>query len=190
MDPLIEKFGMPMGPCALLDEVGLDVASKVSHVLYGAFGDRMKGPETMDLVVKEKRLGKKVGKGIYLYGNGKRKEDDEVLRIFRKQSRPSDLTDEVIVRRLIYLMINEASRCVEEKLVRHVSDIDVGMIFGTGFAPFRGGLLKYADTVGAESIVSDLDVFARKYGDRFRPSKLLQEFAVNRGKFYTSVETP
>jgi 3-hydroxyacyl-CoA dehydrogenase/enoyl-CoA hydratase/3-hydroxybutyryl-CoA epimerase len=105
--------------------------------------------------------------------------------VFKPRQRASDLTDEVIVRRLVYLMINEASRCVEEKLVRQVSDIDVGMIFGTGFAPFRGGLLKYADTVGAEVIVSDLDIFARKYGDRFKPSKIMQEYSVNRQKFYS-----
>jgi 3-hydroxyacyl-CoA dehydrogenase/enoyl-CoA hydratase/3-hydroxybutyryl-CoA epimerase len=184
MDKLIVKFGMPMGPCALLDEVGLDVASKVSHVLYGAFGDRMKAPEAMETVVKEKRLGKKVGRGIYLYENGKRQEDDHLLSLFERQSRASDLTNEVIVRRLIYLMVNEASRCVEENLVRHVSDIDVGMIFGTGFAPFRGGLLRFADTVGAESIVSDLDIFVRKYGDRFKPSQLLQDYSVRKAKFY------
>lgn len=185
MDKVMEKFGMPMGPCALLDEVGLDVASKVSQVLYGAFGERMKSPEAMASVVSEKRLGKKVGLGIYRYEKGERKEDLSLLEVFKPKARASDLTDEVIVRRLVYLMINEASRCVEEKLVRHVSDIDVGMIFGTGFAPFRGGLLKYADSLGAETILSDLDIFARKYGERFKPSKLLQDFSVNQQKFYS-----
>ena len=186
MDSVMEKFGMPMGPCALLDEVGLDVASKVAQVLYGAFGERMKAPENMAQVVSEKRLGKKAGKGIYVYENGERREDAQLLNVFGQKSRASDLTDEVVVRRLVYVMINEASRCVEEKLVRRVSDIDVGMIFGTGFAPFRGGLLKYADTIGAEVIVSDLDVFVRKYGDRFKPSKLLQDYSVSRQKFYSS----
>ncbi|NBT58978.1 fatty acid oxidation complex subunit alpha FadJ, partial [bacterium] len=167
------------------DEVGLDVASKVSHVLYGAFGDRMKSPEAMASVVSEKRLGKKVGLGIYRYEQGERKEDLSLLEVFKPKARASDLTNEVIVRRLVYLMINEASRCVEEKLVRNVSDIDVGMIFGTGFAPFRGGLLKYADSLGAETILSDLDIFARKYGERFKPSKLLQDYSVNQKKFYS-----
>jgi 3-hydroxyacyl-CoA dehydrogenase/enoyl-CoA hydratase/3-hydroxybutyryl-CoA epimerase len=188
MDAIIEKFGMPMGPCALLDEVGLDVASKVSQVLYGAFGDRMKPPATMSQVVEQKRLGKKVGKGIYIHEQGERKEDSSLLEVFGSKSRASDLTDEVIQRRLIYLMINEAARCVEEGLVRQVSDIDVGMIFGTGFAPFRGGLLKYADSLGAESILSDLDVFVRKYGNRFQPSKLLQDLSVTKKKFYDERE--
>ncbi|NBX93962.1 MAG: hypothetical protein EBQ85_12090 [Proteobacteria bacterium] len=189
MDAVIEQFGMPMGPCALIDEVGLDVASKVSQVLYGAFGERMKPPATMAQVVEQKRLGKKVGKGIYIHNNNERHEDEEMLKVFGTKPRATDLTDEVVQRRLIYLMINEASRCVEEGLVRQVSDIDVGMIFGTGFAPFRGGLLKYADSLGAETILSDLDVFVRKYGNRFQPSKLLQELAVNKKKFYDTKES-
>lgn len=184
MDELMESFGMPMGPCALLDEVGLDVASKVSQVLYGAFGERMKSPEGMDKVVEEKRLGKKTGIGIYRYLEGEKKEDLSLLDLFHPEPRASDLTDEVVVKRLVYSMINEASRCVEEKLVRDVSDIDIGMIFGTGFAPFRGGILKYADSVGAESIVGELDIFVKKYGDRFKPSQLLQEYSVNQRKFY------
>lgn len=184
MDELMEKFGMPMGPCALLDEVGLDVASKVSHVLYGAFGERMQSPEGMEKVVEEKRLGKKSGTGIYRYSEGEKQEDLSLLDVFGPESRASDLTDEIVVKRLVYCMINEASRCVEEKLVRDVSDIDVGMIFGTGFAPFRGGVLKYADSLGAESIVGELDIFVKKYGDRFKPSQLLQDYSVNQKKFY------
>lgn len=184
MDEIMEKFGMPMGPCALLDEVGIDVASKVSHILYGAFGERMKSPEGMDQVVEEKHLGKKTGVGIYRYENGEIEEDLSLLAPFNPSSRASDLTNEVVMRRLVYSMINEASRCVEEKLVRDVSDIDVGMIFGTGFAPFRGGLLKYADFIGAETVVSDLDIFVKKYGERFKPSPLLQEFSINQRKFY------
>jgi 3-hydroxyacyl-CoA dehydrogenase/enoyl-CoA hydratase/3-hydroxybutyryl-CoA epimerase len=148
----------------------------------------MKPPATMSQVVEQKRLGKKVGKGIYIHDQGERKEDSALLEVFGPKSRASDLTDEVIQRRLIYLMINEAARCVEEGLVRQVSDIDVGMIFGTGFAPFRGGLLKYADSLGAESILSDLDVFVRKYGNRFQPSKLLQDLSVTKKKFYDERE--
>jgi len=84
----------------------------------------------------------------------------------------------------VYLMINEAARCVEEKLVRDVADIDIGMIYGTGFAPFRGGLLRYADSVGAENVVSDLELFAHNYGVRFAPCAYLQELAVKKSKFY------
>jgi len=185
IDSLVESFGMPMGPCVLLDEVGLDVASKVSKVLYGAFGDRMKPPAMMETVVKEGRLGKKNGKGIYLHEKGQKRpiEDTAFLEKFGIKKN-SNLTDEQIEKRLIYIMVNEAARCLEEGLVREVSDIDVGMIFGTGFAPFRGGLLRYADLVGAENIVSDLEIFARNVGPRFKPSTYLQQLAVSGKRFY------
>jgi len=186
IDSTMEKFGMPMGPCALLDEIGLDVAAKVSKVLYGAFGDRMKPPQLMELIATEGRLGKKTGKGIYLYEkNGKRKGEDPTLLSKVAVKKPdSKLTSEIIEKRMLYLMINEAARIVEEGVVREVSDIDVGMIYGSGFAPFRGGLLRYADTVGAESIVSDLEIFSRNYGPRFQASNFLQQLAVDGKKFY------
>ncbi len=185
IDRVMEKFGMPMGPCALLDEVGLDTGAKVSKVLYGAFGDRMKPPAMMEAVVAEKRLGKKTGKGIYLYENGgkKRVEDPELYgKLGIKTGK--HIPEAEIIKRLIYPMINEAARIIEEELVRDVSDIDVGMIFGTGFAPFRGGLLRYADSVGTEQIVSDLELMSRNVGPRFAPSSYLQSLAVGGKKFY------
>jgi len=185
IDKVIEKFGMPMGPCALLDEVGLDVGTKVSKVLYGAFGERMKSPQLMESITADGRYGKKVNKGIYLYEKGKRGNEDSALftKLGIKLGSGNASNDE-IEKRLIYLMINEGARVVEEGLVRDVSDVDVGMIFGTGFAPFRGGLLRYADSLGAESIVSELDVLTRNIGPRFQPAKLLQEMAVGGKKFY------
>jgi 3-hydroxyacyl-CoA dehydrogenase/enoyl-CoA hydratase/3-hydroxybutyryl-CoA epimerase len=85
---------------------------------------------------------------------------------------------------MVYAMVNEAARCLEEGVVKDASEIDIGMIFGTGFAPFRGGLLRYADSVGIDSIVSDLEVFVRSYGMRFQPCQLLQQMAVGGKKFY------
>lgn len=187
MDNLLEKFGMPMGPCALLDEVGLDVAQKVSHVLYGAFGERMKPPAALTVIGEPGRLGKKTGKGLYLYEKGGKKTvDSTVVNKLGAKAKGGDLTDEVIQKRLIYVMVNEAGRILEENLVRDVSDVDVGMIFGTGFAPFRGGLLRYADSVGVDHIVADLDIFTRNYGERFKPCNYLQQLAVGAKKFYTN----
>lgn len=183
MDNVMEKFGMPMGPITLLDEVGLDVASKVSHVLYQAFGERMKPPSVIDLVAKEGRLGKKSGKGIYLHSNGKRDEDAEILSKMGVKT-GKDISDEEIIKRLTYVMVNEAARILDEGLVRETSDIDVGMIFGTGFAPFRGGLLRYADSVGPDSIVSELDILNRTLGERFQPCQYLQQLSVDGKKFY------
>lgn len=185
MDDLLEEFGMPMGPCALLDEVGLDVADKVSHVLYGAFGERMKPPAALTMVKEDGRLGKKNGKGLYLYENGKKTVDSTLLSKIGVKAKGGDLTPEVIQKRLIYVMVNEAGRILEENLVRDVSDIDVGMIFGTGFAPFRGGLLRYADSVGVDQIVADLDIYTRNYGERFKPCNYLQQLAVGAKKFYS-----
>jgi len=183
MDSVMEKFGMPMGPITLLDEVGLDVASKVSHVLHQAFGERMKPPSVIDLVAKEGRLGKKSGKGIYLHSNGKREEDSEILSKMGVQA-VKEISDEEIIKRLTYVMVNEAARILDEGLVRDVSDIDIGMIFGTGFAPFRGGLLRYADKVGPEVIVSELDILNKTLGERFQPCQYLQQLSIDGKKFY------
>lgn len=185
MDKAIVGFGMPMGPAELLDEVGLDVATKVSKVLYGAFGDRMKPPTLLEKVVEQGRLGKKTGKGIYIHTGDKDKEEDlDWLKSLGAKVGDAKVTDEEIVKRLIYVMVNEAARCLDEGLVRSVSDIDVGMIFGTGFAPFRGGLLRYADSLGADAIVADLELLARRHGDRFKPCDYLQRLAVSKKKFY------
>jgi 3-hydroxyacyl-CoA dehydrogenase / enoyl-CoA hydratase / 3-hydroxybutyryl-CoA epimerase len=190
MDKVMEKFGMPMGPCALLDEVGLDVVGKVSKVLFGAFGERMKPLPVIDLIIGDGRLGKKTGKGIYLYEkNGKRiGEDPTVMAKLGVKSGQPKLSPDTIIKRLTYVMINEAARCLEEGIVSESSDIDIGMIFGTGFAPFRGGLLRYADSVGIEAIVADLDIFHRNLGVRFLPSNYLQQLAVGGKKFYEEKE--
>ena len=186
MDAVMEKFGMPMGPATLLDEVGLDVGVKVAKILYAAFGERMKPPPLFEKVTEGNRYGKKTGKGIYLYEQGgkKRVPDPELFTKLGIKENASAVPDDMIVKRLIYLMVNEASRCLEEGLVRDVSDIDVGMIFGTGFAPFRGGLLRYADSVGPEAIVSELEILAKNLGPRFQPASYLQQLAVTNKKFY------
>ena len=173
-----------MGPCALLDEVGLDVGGKVSKVLYGAFGDRLKPPAVISVIGDTGRLGKKTGSGIYQYEKGKRKEDTTLYETLKIKKGGTELSDEIILKRLIYLMINEAARCMDEGLVRDAADIDIGMIFGTGFAPFRGGLCRYADSIGAESVVADLELLAKKFGDRFAPCQYLQQMAVSKKKFF------
>lgn len=185
IDKVLEKFGMPMGPCALIDEVGLDVASKVAKVLYGAFGDRMKPPQLMESVGGEGRLGKKTGKGIYLYESGGKKRVEDSALFTKLGIKPNyDIKDNEIEKRCVYLMLNEGARCIEEQLVREAWELDIAMIYGTGFAPFRGGLLRYADTLGAGNIVSELDILTRNLGARFEPASLLQQLSVNGTKFY------
>ena len=143
----------------------------------------MKPPSVIDLVAKEGRLGKKSGKGIYLHSNGKREEDSEILSKMGVQA-VKEISDEEIIKRLTYVMVNEAARILDEGLVRDVSDIDIGMIFGTGFAPFRGGLLRYADKVGPEVIVSELDILNKTLGERFQPCQYLQQLSIDGKKFY------
>ncbi len=186
MDEVIEQFGMPMGPCTLLDEIGLDVGLKVVKNLFGAFGERMKPPALMDKVGEGKRYGKKTGSGIYIYANGgkEKKNDPELFSRIGVKENAGAVPDEQIIKRCIYGMVNEAARIVEEKLVRDVADVDIGMIFGTGFAPFRGGLLRYADSVGIEAIVADLEILQRNLGPRFQPASYLQQLAVSGKKFY------
>jgi len=188
IDQVLEKFGMPMGPCTLLDEVGLDVGSKVAQVLFGAFGERMKPPVLIDAVVKAGRLGKKTGKGIYLHEGKEVKEDAEFLATLNIKAKDKLPSNDEIEKRCVFVMINEAARLLEEGVARDAADIDIGMIFGTGFAPFRGGLLKYADSLGAAKVVSELDLLARVHGVRFQPCQFLQTMAVSEKKFYDGVE--
>jgi 3-hydroxyacyl-CoA dehydrogenase/enoyl-CoA hydratase/3-hydroxybutyryl-CoA epimerase len=186
IDKLMESFGMPMGPARLFDEVGLDVGVKVVKIHYGAYGDRYKPPSAIDIVANSGLKGKKGGKGFYLYEkDGKAKGTDPTfLNKISIPKRESTLTDEVAQKRVLYLMVNEAARLIEEKVVRDLADIDVGVIFGMGFPPFRGGLLRYADSVGIDTIVSELDVLKRNYGPRFEPCNYLQQLAVAGKKFY------
>lgn len=140
IDKAMLDFGMPMGPLRLIDEVGIDVAYDVAHELATAFNGRMAVAPVLQRIHDAGLKGRKGGKGFYIY-NGKR---ERVNREFRGDERPAT----EIQRRLLEVMINEAKRCLSEGVVTSEDDIDAGMIFGTGFPPFRGGLVKYAQDSG------------------------------------------
>ena len=106
--------------------------------------------------------------------------DDPTVSSFIKIKNRTVLSGEELTQRMIYPMVNEAARCLDEGIALRPRDVDMGMIFGTGFAPFRGGLLKYADKEGIEKIVKQLGEFEKKYGSRFKPSKAL----TGKKKFY------
>jgi 3-hydroxyacyl-CoA dehydrogenase/enoyl-CoA hydratase/3-hydroxybutyryl-CoA epimerase len=184
IDKAMVDFGMPMGPMALLDEVGIDVASKVAHILKEKLGDRVpQQSRIVDVLYGDKRLGKKGGKGLYLYENGKRKNPDpEVYRLLGIGA-PHPVNAQEAVERMVYAMINEAAVILDEKIVATANELDLAMIMGTGFPPFRGGLMRYADSVGAAKIVARLEEFAAKYGPRFTPSEALRRVAERGGKF-------
>jgi 3-hydroxyacyl-CoA dehydrogenase/enoyl-CoA hydratase/3-hydroxybutyryl-CoA epimerase len=173
----------------VLDEVGLDVGAKVAPIFEKAFGERMKGSPLLAKVVEAGRLGKKNLKGVYAYtdlGGGKLKKelDAGIYGILGVSPRDGAVSEMEIVERCVFPMINEAARCLEEGVVASADEVDVGMIFGTGFPPFRGGLLRYADSLGARVVVEKLKQFQATHGIRFEPSQALVRRAQNDERFH------
>ncbi|HEX8170872.1 MAG TPA: 3-hydroxyacyl-CoA dehydrogenase NAD-binding domain-containing protein [Thermoanaerobaculia bacterium] len=184
LDKAMVDFGMPMGPMALLDEVGIDVAAKVAGILTEAFGARMQKSTVVEKLYADGRHGKKNSKGLYLYENGKRKGPDaSVYKVLGVRApRPAD--EKAVVERMLLAMINEASLILDEKIVASAGELDLAMIMGTGFPPFRGGLLRYADALGLPYILARLDELSTRVGPRFRPNEPLKRLAERDGKFY------
>lgn len=170
LEEVLLNFGLPMSPFELGDEVGNDVSYKVSHIFEKAYGERMKAPPLLEKMYEHKLFGKKVGKGFYIYhGKDKREnpEIQELLKAFPQQKR--EISDQEIVERVIYIMINEAWRCLQEHIVDDPDTIDLAMIMGTGFPPFRGGLIQYANDVGNEHVIERLKYYETLFGPRFKP---------------------
>ena len=185
IDKALLDFGMPMGAFILLDEIGLDIGYHVAEILYAAFGDRMEPAKLMKKVVDSGKLGKKNSKGYYIYQKGKRDKPDETIDSLREGTKREHLGTNEIVDRCILIMLNEAAHCLEEKIVDKPEYVDGGMIFGTGFPPFRGGLLRYAESRGLQEIVTRLEEFSTKYGERYKPAKLLKKLAQSGKGFYS-----
>ena len=177
IDKAIVDFGMPMGPMALLDEVGIDVAAKVAVILSDAFGARMQKSTVVEKLYADGRHGKKNGKGLYLYQGGKRQGPDaSAYRVLGIRS-PKPAEPKSVVERMILAMVNEASLILDEKIVATAGELDLAMIMGTGFPPFRGGLLRHADVLGLPVVVERCRALATVYGARFEPCGLLVRMA-------------
>lgn len=184
IDKAMTSFGMPMGPLALMDEVGLDIGEKVIHVLHAALGERMAPPAILSVVASQKLLGKKGGKGFYLYDeNGKRTVFNPEIAQAIKAKRSPKLRG-AIQDRLALIMVNEAARCLEEGIIAEPSQLDLAMVFGTGFAPFYGGVLRYADQVGLRTVQQKLEWLAKVAGESYKPSQLLTKKAALGENFY------
>lgn len=185
----VKEFGMPMGPFALMDEVGLDVCIKVLKIFMKAFGDRVELAPCMKELEKSGRLGKKNGKGFYQYSeDGKRLEVDETIYAALSLKAPtSPLSSKECIERGVFAMVNECSRAlIEDRIVETPHEVDLAMIMGTGFPPFRGGLLKYADSVGLTYIETQLAEYAvQRNAPRLRPANPLKDLAKANKKFYT-----
>ena len=185
IDECMLDFGMPMGPLRLIDEVGLDVANHVATDLASKFPDRMQAPAVLTKMIADKLLGKKNGRGFYLHARGA--SDPGVnpdTDKYHHDASCAKLSREDLQLRMVLLMLNEAARCLEEGIVTEPEDVDFGMIMGTGFAPFLGGPLRFADFTGIRQLVDQMKMLAGKGELRFTPCKLLQTMAGNGRKFY------
>ena len=185
VDRAMTRFGMPVGPLALIDDIGIDVAAKGGATLAAAFPERLPLAGNFETLLADGRLGRKSGRGFYRYRGSKREKPDPDTLGARPAGRGiGALPPEVIEARLLMPMINEAAFCLEDRIVASPAKIDLAMIFGAGFPPFRGGLLQYADDLGADRVVNRLQDFQERMGPRFAPSPLLARMAESRLKFY------
>ncbi len=188
VDRAMKDFGYPVGPLALIDEVGIDVGAHVARDLGRAFADRgLEGSGAMPRMLEAGLDGRKNGRGFYLYPATKKKGPKPVNRKVyellggagRRQIAATEIQD-----RLALLMVNEAVHCLQEGVISSPRDGDLGAILGLGFPPFRGGPFRYVDTVGRGKIVARLEELAAAHGERFQPAGMLAEVVENRGKFY------
>jgi 3-hydroxyacyl-CoA dehydrogenase/enoyl-CoA hydratase/3-hydroxybutyryl-CoA epimerase len=186
IDAALVKWGFPVGPITLLDEVGIDVGAKVGHVLHEAFGERMAEPPGVARLLTDQRLGKKNQRGFYNYANKGKSEkevDRSVYALLSVEPR-NELSEHEIVSRVSLQMLNEAAHCFGEGILRSARDGDIGAIFGLGFPPFRGGPFHYIDLIGAAEVVRRLEAYQSALGARFTPAPVLVEMARTRSTFY------
>ncbi|MBF0237958.1 MAG: enoyl-CoA hydratase/isomerase family protein [SAR324 cluster bacterium] len=214
LDQAMLEEGFFVGPIALIDEVGIDVAAHVGRDMSKAFGARITGsdPKGFEEFVAKGFLGRKSGKGFYLYTRDAKQNPvekvklaiDQVVTSVTKKKKPKPVNPEALAiikkqaggksrkiekseiqERVLYRMLNEASFCLQEGILQNPVDGDIGAVFGLGFPPFKGGPFRYMDQLGAQTLVSKLKQYADKHGVRFEPSALLQDYAKQNKKFYS-----
>jgi 3-hydroxyacyl-CoA dehydrogenase/enoyl-CoA hydratase/3-hydroxybutyryl-CoA epimerase len=186
VDRAMTDFGMPVGPLALLDDVGIDVAAKGAQTMAAAFSERLPLAGNFGAFEAQRRLGRKTGRGFYRYRGTTRQKPDPATYVLigRKEPAVATLPPEVIEARLLMPMVNEAAYCLEDRIVPSPAKLDLSMIFGAGFPPFRGGLLQYADDLGIDRVLNRLQDLHERLGARFLPSPLLVRMAETRKTFY------
>jgi 3-hydroxyacyl-CoA dehydrogenase/enoyl-CoA hydratase/3-hydroxybutyryl-CoA epimerase len=198
IDRALVDFGFPVGPITLVDEVGLDVASKAGKIMHDAFGDRFAPAQSVQAVVGSGRYGRKSKKGFYLYDEeGKKGEvDPSVYPLLTAAAREvppsagaapvarSDFPPAEIQQRTVLPMLNEAARCLDDGVIRSPRDGDVGAVFGFGFPPFRGGPFRYMDSLGIPEVVRQLQELNDRFPGRFAPADLLVAMARRNDKFH------
>jgi 3-hydroxyacyl-CoA dehydrogenase/enoyl-CoA hydratase/3-hydroxybutyryl-CoA epimerase/3-hydroxyacyl-CoA dehydrogenase/enoyl-CoA hydratase/3-hydroxybutyryl-CoA epimerase/enoyl-CoA isomerase len=185
LDKAATAFGMPMGPIALNDLVGLDTSLYAGRVINTAFADRAVATRILDELVAAGRLGQKTGAGFYSFAKGSKGGDDPafdaILAKVRRGQRA--FTNEEITDRLFLPMLTEASRVLTEGIVRDPADVDMGLILGIGFPPFQGGILRWADGQGLPKVLEKLKKYEH-LGPRFHPTEQMKKLAAEGKGFY------
>ncbi|KAA0159150.1 hypothetical protein FNF31_05005 [Cafeteria roenbergensis] len=199
LDKVMRDFGFPVGPVTLADEVGIDVASHVNSFLTEHLGERMGGSDATVLrdMMDRGMMGRKSGKGFFVYGKGKGKgaktvnpDAKALLAKYLKKGASVEaaaaMDDATIQDRMAGRFLIEALLCLQDGIIRSPTDGDVGAIFGIGFPPFRGGPFRHIDAVGADNLRNQLRGFAAKYGPQFNPPRILNEYADAKKRFHPS----
>jgi 3-hydroxyacyl-CoA dehydrogenase/enoyl-CoA hydratase/3-hydroxybutyryl-CoA epimerase len=202
IDNALVEWGMPMGPLRLIDEIGVDITIDIGNTLEKAYGRRDHVSAVLLWLRDGKMLGRKTGAGFYKY-EGKAQTSNESLAQWRRApvvagggdpggnegsattqpGSPPPATADDLPKRLVFLMVNEAARCLEENVVDSPEDADYGMILGTGFAPFRGGPLRFAEHFGLKKVVDELERLAQSE-EKFLPCEILKKHARDGTTFY------
>lgn len=187
LDSTMKDFGFPVGPAALFDEVGIDVAAHITDVLNPLFSERgMKSNNKPKQLYEADFKGRKNRKGFYTYreGTGKKKDPNpEIYRFFGGEER-IDPDSASVQQRMTLTMVNEAAWCLQEEILQNPADGDLGAVLGLGFPPFLGGPFRYIDRVGAGKIVDNLERYEQELGPRFAPAQILRDHASGGKKFY------
>lgn len=193
IDKALVKFGFPVGPIQLLDEVGIDTGTKIIPVLEAAYGERFSAPASVvSAILNDDRKGRKNGRGFYLYGKKGRKSNkqpDPAIYSLVGAPGAGKLSAESMAERCVMMMLNEAARCHAEKIIRSPRDGDIGAVFGIGFPPFLGGPFRYMDSLGAGEVVAVLQRLTALYGARFSPCQHLLQMAEQGETFWVKKET-
>ncbi|MEO6787907.1 MAG: 3-hydroxyacyl-CoA dehydrogenase NAD-binding domain-containing protein, partial [Chthoniobacteraceae bacterium] len=180
IDEAMLDFGMPMGPLRLADEVGVDIAADVATTLAAAFPNRMRVPAILARMIAAGMLGRKCGAGFYRHSSG----GEPTINPAALALRPAGTMPANLGERLALLMVNEAAACLGESVAASAGDIDLAMVMGTGWAPFRGGPLRYADSLGAQRVFDTLSKLAETAGSQYAPCALIAELAKTGGRFH------